>query len=66
MKMNKNINYNKIILIVILKIYLANSVLCPEFIQGHGRNKICFILTEGKSSYDDCKILGASINARLP
>jgi hypothetical protein len=51
---------------VLFHIIQVSTTICPEFIQGNGKNKICFINTPGTLNYDDCKNLGISINARLP
>ena len=52
--MNHKESKSLITLAYLFFITLANINKCPEFIQGIGRNKICFISTSGSLSYEDC------------
>ncbi len=45
---------------------LANTILCPEFIQGTGRNKLCFISYPSSPTYVEAQNAAAAINARIP
>jgi hypothetical protein len=51
---------------VLFHIIQVSTTICPEFIQGNGKNKICFYSNPGTLSYNEYKNFGILINARFP